>query len=57
MMVQKVQKIVTCGGGFSVPTEWLEWMLEQVEIPDGAKWTVEECNGHEWVAETHKTWE
>ena len=27
-----------------------------VEIPDDVKWTIEEYDGLEWVAEVHRTW-
>ena len=27
-----------------------------VEIPDDVDWYIEEYDGHEWVAETHRTW-
>jgi hypothetical protein len=30
--------------------------LEVVEIPDDVEWTIEECDGSEWVAEKHRTW-
>jgi len=30
--------------------------LEIVEIPDDVKWTIEEYDGDEWVAEQHRTW-
>lgn len=30
--------------------------LEIVEVPDGLNYTIEEYNGNEWVAETHRTW-
>ena len=30
--------------------------LEVVTIPDGAEWTIEEYDGKEWVAESHRTW-
>lgn len=30
--------------------------LRIVEVPDGVKWTVEEYDGKEWVAEVHRTW-
>lgn len=30
--------------------------LKIVEIPDDVKWTIEEYNGKEWVAEDHPTW-
>jgi hypothetical protein len=30
--------------------------LQIVEIPDGVKWTIEEYDGKEWVAEVHRTW-
>lgn len=31
--------------------------LKVVEIPDDVKWTIEEYDGIEWVAEVHRTWE
>lgn len=30
--------------------------LKVVEIPDGVEWEIEEYEGHEWVAEKHRTW-
>jgi len=30
--------------------------LKIVEIPDDIKWTVEEYDGKEWIAEDHRTW-
>jgi hypothetical protein len=30
--------------------------LRIVEIPDDVKWTIEEYDGKEWVAEVHRTW-
>ena len=30
--------------------------LAVVEIPDDVKWTIEEYDGNEWVAEVHRTW-
>jgi len=30
--------------------------LKVVEVPDGVCWTLEEYDGLEWVAETHRTW-
>lgn len=30
--------------------------LEIIEIPDGVEWGIEEYDGCEWVAETHRTW-
>lgn len=30
--------------------------LSIVEIPDGVDWCVEEYDGKEWIAETHRTW-
>ena len=30
--------------------------LKIVEIPDDIKWYIEEYDGLEWVAETHRTW-
>lgn len=31
-------------------------LLEIVEIPDGIEFEIEEYDGREWVAETHRTW-
>lgn len=31
--------------------------LRVVEIPDGVKWTIQEYDGYEHVAEAHRTWE
>lgn len=31
--------------------------LKVVEIPNDVKWTIEEYNGKEWVAECHRTWD
>jgi len=30
--------------------------LEVVEVPDDVEWHIEEYDGHEWVAENHRTW-
>lgn len=30
--------------------------LKVVEIPDDVKWTIEEYDGNEWVAEQHRKW-
>ena len=30
--------------------------LRIVEIPDDVNWQVDEYDGHEWVAEVHRTW-
>ena len=30
--------------------------LRIVEIPDDVKYTIENCDGMEWVAEEHSTW-
>ena len=30
--------------------------LKIVEIPDDIKWTIEEYDGKEWIAEDHHTW-
>lgn len=32
-------------------------LLKVVEIPDGVKWTIEDYDGVEWVAEVHRTWD
>jgi hypothetical protein len=31
--------------------------LKVIEIPDDVKWTIEEYDGVEWVAEVHRRWE
>ena len=30
--------------------------LSIIDVPDGVKWTIEEYNGSEHIAEEHKTW-
>ena len=30
--------------------------LKVVEVPNDVKWTIEEYDGAEWVAEVHRTW-
>ena len=30
--------------------------LRIAEVPDDVKWTIEEYDGKEWVAEVHRTW-
>ena len=30
--------------------------LKVVEVPDDVKWIIEDYDGVEWVAETHRTW-
>ena len=30
--------------------------LSVVEIPDDVDWYIEEYDGNEWIAETHRTW-
>jgi len=30
--------------------------LEVIEIPDDVSWEIEEYDGTEWIAETHRTW-
>ena len=30
--------------------------LEIVEVPDDVQWQIEEYDGLEWIAETHRTW-
>ena len=30
--------------------------LKIVDIPDDVKWTIEEYDGNEWIAEEHRTW-
>lgn len=31
--------------------------LKVVEIPDNVEWKIEECGGHEHIAEVHRTWD
>ena len=31
--------------------------LKVVEVPDGVNWQIDDYDGREWVAETHRTWE
>ena len=30
--------------------------LKVIEIPDDVRWTLEEYDGAEWIAEKHRTW-
>lgn len=30
--------------------------LKVVEIPDDVNWVIEEYDGKEWIAESHRTW-
>lgn len=30
--------------------------LKVVDIPDDVDWEIEEYDGREWIAETHRTW-
>lgn len=30
--------------------------LKIVDIPDDVKWQIEEYDGNEWIAESHRTW-
>jgi hypothetical protein len=30
--------------------------LRIADVPDDVKWTIEEYDGQEWVAEVHRTW-
>ena len=30
--------------------------IKIVEVPDDVRWTIEEYDGNEWVAEVHRTW-
>lgn len=30
--------------------------LRVVDIPEGVDWQIEEYDGKEWIAETHRTW-
>ena len=30
--------------------------LEVIEIPDGVKWTIDDYDGKEHIAEVHRTW-
>ena len=31
-------------------------VLKIVDIPDDVKWTIQQYDGNEWVAEVHRTW-
>lgn len=48
-LVQVVEEL-----GKSADGEFARLLI--VEIPDDVKWTIEEYNGREWVAEVHRTW-
>lgn len=49
VLVQIVETLGTdASGDFS--------SLKIVEIPEDVKWIVEEYDGAEWVAESHRTW-
>lgn len=49
ILIQVIEEMGdAAGGSFS--------QLKIVEIPDGIQWGIEEYDGSEWVAETHRTW-
>ena len=50
LLLQVVRELKTKASGLCA-------RLVIVEIPDGVEWTIEECNGYEWVAEKHRKWE
>jgi len=31
--------------------------IKVIDIPDDVKWTIEQCDGKEWVAEEHSIWD
>lgn len=49
MLVQVVEQLGSSADGACAS-------LEVVEVPDGVEWQIEEYDGNEWVAETHRTW-
>ncbi len=49
ILIQVVEELgEKCGTPVSSP--------KVVEVPDDVKWTIEEYDGLEWVAEVHRTW-
>jgi hypothetical protein len=49
ILVEIVEQIgETANGGFA--------KLKVVKIPDDVQWQIEEYDGVEWVAETHRIW-
>lgn len=49
VLVQVVQELGRAADGACAE-------LSIVEVPDDVSWEVEEYDGKEWVAETHRTW-
>jgi|688.fasta_scaffold810354_1 hypothetical protein len=48
-LVQVVEELGTAANSWSAN-------LGIVEIPEGISWDIEEYDGFEWVAESHRTW-
>lgn len=51
-----VRVVEELGGGHRINASGQYSNLQIVEIPDGVEYTIEEYDGQEHIAETHRTW-
>ena len=49
MLIQVVEEL-----GAAAADQYAEFRI--ADVPDDVKWTIEEYDGKEWVAEVHRTW-
>ena len=49
ILIQVIEELDEEANGFCAK-------LKIIEIPNDIKWTIEEYDGIEWVAEKHRTW-
>ena len=48
-LIQTIEQLGNKANGFCAA-------LTVIEIPDDVQWQIDEYDGHEWVAEQHRTW-